>query len=52
MFGSQRMAHGPQKYADFANEKLNDEYAKTSVARLLRSYGATGYKFNFNYHLP
>ncbi len=25
------MAHGPQKYADFANDKLNDELAKTKA---------------------
>jgi len=36
------MAHGPQKYADFANEKLNGDCAKTTVARLLRSNGAKG----------
>jgi hypothetical protein len=36
----QRLAHGPQKYTVFANEKLNDDFAKATVARLLRSYGA------------
>jgi len=36
------MAHGPQKYTAFANEKLNDEFAIATVARLLRSNGAKG----------
>ena len=35
-------AHGPQKYADFASEKFNEVFAKTTVARLLRSNGAAG----------
>ncbi len=37
------LAHGPQKYAGTANEKLNDDFAKATVVRLLRSNGASGY---------
>lgn len=35
------LAHGPQKYAVFASAKLNDEFAKATVARLLRSNEAS-----------
>ncbi len=45
---AQRLAHGPQKNADFANEMFNDEYAKTKAARLLRSYEAGGWVRSFN----
>ena len=40
------MAHGLQKYTAFANEKLNDELAKATLARLLRSNGASCYELN------
>jgi hypothetical protein len=43
------MAHGPQKYADFANEKFNDELAIATVARLLRSNGAEGSILYFSF---
>jgi hypothetical protein len=33
----QRISQLPQKSADFDNEMLNDKYAKTKAASLLRS---------------
>ena len=34
---------GRKKYTGTANEMLNDDFAKATVVRLLRSNGASGY---------
>jgi len=36
---------GRKRNTAYANEKFNDDFAKATVARLLRSYGAKGYTF-------